>query len=398
MRLAAKWRYVPRSVNRPHVALLIETSTNYGREIIAGIAAHLRTHGEWTIFLDQREERSPVPEWLTKWDGDGVICRWTTPDLAKVLRKLRQPVVDLNDRYGYLGFPRVGSDMVEIGRMAATHLLERGFSNIAFCGFREMRWSDLRRQGVESAVEGRGRFCGSFDSDINAARTSHWEEERERIATWVKALPRPVGIVACNDVRGNHILQACIGLDLVVPEEVAVVGVDNAELYCEISSPPLSSVRPNSKRVGAEAAALLNRLMTGQSAEVEELLIPPAEVVTRRSSDVLAIPDRLVARAVELIRKRACEGLRVEDLVSTLATQRPLLERGFRKHLHRTPHEEIRRVRLERVKQLLLETDWTLERIAEATGFEHPEYLTVQFKRIIGETPSRWRTASSVPG
>lgn len=381
---------------RPDVGLLVETSTAYGREIIEGITTYLRTHGEWSIYLEQREERSPLPDWLLKWEGDGIICRWTTPELAQHLRKMKIPVVDLNDRFGYLKLPRVGSDMIAIGRMAAEHLLERGFRNIAYCGFTEMEWSLARRRGVEDAVSGVGNFCGALESDIKDVQKFQVERERKRIVKWLKTLPIPVGIVTCNDVRGYHVLDALRGLDLVVPEEVAVVGVDNSATYCNIATPPLSSVRPNTKRVGIEAAALLDRMMSGQKPEEPEKLVPPIEVVTRQSSDVLAVPDPLIARAIQLIRKHACDGWRVEDVLSALSVPRPILERGFRRYLDRSPHEELRRVRLKRVKQLLSETDWTLERIAERAGFDHPEYMMVQFKRVFGITPTQWRLENSV--
>lgn len=380
--------------SRPNVALIVETAVVYGRQILHGVARYMRTCGGWSVFLDERELLAPPPDWLLDWDGDGVICRPTTPELAGTLRARGLAVVDLNDRYGSLGMPRIHSDMRAIGRMAAEHLLERGFRNIAFCGFRDEIWSLERLAGVEEAVRGRGCLLETFDSPVAGLREHTWQEERDHIAAWLQRLPRPLGVVACNDVRGHHVLDACRVLGLAVPEEAAVVGVDNAETFCELCDPPLSSVVPNAERVGYEAAVLLDRLMAGGAPWSEDLRIPPIGVVTRQSSDVVAVDDPVIARAVRFIRERACAGIAVEDVLADLPVSRSVLERGFRRYLGHSPHEEIRRVRLKRVRQLLAETDWPLERIAEATGYEHPEYMMVQFKRVVGMTPTEWRRSA----
>jgi LacI family transcriptional regulator len=376
---------------RPNVALIVETSVVYGRQILHGVARYLRAYGTWSIFLDERELLAAPPEWLLEWDGDGVICRSTTPSFAQALRERRLAVVDLNDRYGELGFPHISSDMRAIGRMAAEHLLERGFRHLAYCGFSNEPWSAERLAGVEAALYGRGKLCGSFSSPWSGLREHRWQDERDRIAGWLSHLPRPLGLVACNDVRGQHILDACRVLGLAVPEEVAVVGVDNSETFCELCDPPLSSVLPNAERIGFEAAALLSRLMAGDPPPEHALKIPPKEVIVRQSSDVLAVEDPVTAAALRYIREHAHEGIDISDVVLHAAVSRSTLERRFRQFLGHSPQAELRHVRLKRVKQLLLDTDWPLERIAEAAGFTHPEYMMVQFKRVVGQTPSRWR-------
>lgn len=285
--------------------------------------------------------------------------------------------------------------MPAIGRMAACHLLDRGFHNIVYCGFSDEAWSAERFAGVEDAMHGRGKLCGVYASPWEGLRAHRWPEERDRISAWLHTLPRPLGIVACNDVRGYHVLDACRALDIAVPEEVAVVGVDNAETFCNLCTPPLSSVVPNAERIGFEAAGMLDRLMTGNAPPNCDRLVPPIEVITRQSSDTVAVADPLIALAVRYIREHACEGADLTDVLRQIPASRSLLERGFRRALGHSPQEEIRRVRLKRVKQLLIETDWSLARTAEKTGFEHPEYMMVQFKRIVGRTPTEWRQSPS---
>jgi LacI family transcriptional regulator len=277
--------------------------------------------------------------------------------------------------------------MEAIGRLAADHVLERGFRNVAYCGFEGEAWCDARLAGVRQRVEP----CAVFRTPWRGIREHAWQEERDLIAAWLGGLPRPLAVVTCNDVRGHHVLDACRTLGLAVPEEVAVVGVDNAETFCSLCDPPLSSVVPDAERIGYEAAELLQRLMCGESARPNARSIPPRGIVVRQSSDSIAISDPDVARAVRFIRENAHHPIGVEDVLHRTGISRSTLERRFRAALGRSPHDEIQRYRLGRVKKLLGETDWSLARIAEEAGYDHAEYMMVQFKRETGLTPTQWR-------
>lgn len=364
----------------------------YGREILRGIARYLSGRPRWSIFLDERELGAPPPDWLLDWRGHGVICRSTTAELARRLTERRIAAVDLNDRYGDLGLPRVSSDMVAIGRLAARTLLSRGYGRIAFCGFADEAWSEARLAGVAEAVEP----CSVFRSPWRGLREHAWEEEGELLARWLTALPRPVGVVACNDVRGYHVLDACRSLGLAVPEEIAVIGVDNADTFCALCDPPLSSVVPDAERLGFEAAALLEQLMDGVDPPARSILIPPKGVAARESTDSEAIHDPMVLAAARFIRRRAHQAIAVGDVAAHVKVSRSTLERRFRLALSRSPHEEIVRARLKRVMARLAETDWPLNRIADDAGFDHPEYMMVQFKRETGLTPTEWRMTKNL--
>ncbi|RYG65963.1 helix-turn-helix domain-containing protein [bacterium] len=376
---------------RPRVILTVETSTIYGRRLLNGVARFQRSLGGWSVLLDGGQVHGIEPPNFEDIECEGILCRLTSPDWVEALKRSKVPVVDLNDRHGYLGLPRVSSDMLAIGRIAAEHLLDRGFRNIAFCGMANLNWSNERRAGVEAAVRERGNFCGWTDTEQEFQPRKNWSSEREKMSKWLLSLPRPLGIVACNDATAYSVLDACRSLDIAVPEEIALVGVDNAEIFCELCDPPLSSVVPDAERVGFEAARLLDRMMAGEKFENFNLLLPPREVKTRRSSDVLAIDDAAIAAALRYVREHACAGIDVSKVVSHVGVSRSALERGFRSYLGHSPQEEIRRVRLEKVKQLLIETDWSLTRIAEVSGFDYPNYIMVQFKRAFDQTPSQWR-------
>ena len=374
-----------------HVALIVETSTGYGRRVLAGIVRFMRMHDEWSVFLEQRDLMKKPPSWLATWKGDGIISRATTPALVEAVTATGVPLVELTDRRQDPLLPQIRSDDAAIGRMGAEHLLERGFERFGFCGFRGEAWSERRQEAFVEAVRQAGRTCDVYESHWHGPGARAWDEEQKRLSTWIGSFPRPVGIMACNDIRGLHVLEACSQKGLAVPEEVAVVGVDNDELLCRVSAPPLSSVIPNAEAVGYQAAELLSRLMDGGASTVEPQLVAPLGVATRQSTDVVAIDDAEIAAALHYIRQHACRGLRVEEVTRAVGISRSTLERQLRKYLGRTPQQEIRNVQIKKVRELLATTELPAEQIAPLCGFEHPEYMHVVFKRVTGMTPGGFR-------
>ncbi len=331
------------------------------------------------------------PAWLEKWHGDGIIARVETPRIARAVTRAGVPAVDLSAARLVPELPWVETDDEQIARLAAEHLLERGFKHFAYCGDARFNWSAWRERHFTRAVGVVGHRVHVFPG--GAVGTDVAVEAR-KLRAWLQDLPKPVGIMACYDIRGQQVLDACRHCGLAVPAEVAVIGVDNDELLCDLASPPLSSVIPNAHRTGYEAAALLNQLMAGRRVPVLAHLIAPLGVAARQSTDVLAVDDRDVARAVQFIREHACERIDVSDVLRAVPLSRRVLEQRFQRLLGRTPHEEILQVRLSRVKQLLGETDLPLYVVAERTGFEHVEYLSVVFKRETGVTPSGYRAGA----
>ncbi len=375
----------------PQVALIIESSVSYGRRILQGIARYISSHHQWSVFVEQHGLGTPPPAWLAASRWDGILCRPTDPALARRLKRMQVPVVDLNDLHDHLNLPWVGSNHQAIGRLGARHFLERGFRNFAFCGFSQELWATQRREGFREVAEKDHPPIAIYESPWRGSKVSRWDLEIKQIGKWLSALPKPVGIMAGNDARALHLLDACHQTGLLVPEEVAVIGVDNEEIFCELCHPALSSVAPDAERIGYQAAELLDQLMAGQSPPSRRILIEPLRVITRRSSDTLAIQDRTMVTALRFIHEQALHGCTVTDAASFARVSRSFLERKFRQHLKRSPQAEIRRVQLSRIKQLLTETDFTLERISELSGFEHPEYMSVVFKRLAGQTPGRFR-------
>jgi LacI family transcriptional regulator len=382
---------------RLHVALLIESSRGYGRGLLGGIAEYVQFHGHWSIDFQRHDHYEASPSWLRKWHGDGIIARVENKRMARSIRAKGVPAVDLR---GNLIDPEIPSILTddELGtRLAFEHLLERGLRHFAFCGFVGTRYSDARTQVFQRLASKAGLRCSIYQPSRRVRGTDGakrepqgWVNEND-VAGWLQTLPRPVGLLACNDARGQQVLNACRQVGIAVPDEVAVIGVDNDEVVCDLCDPPLSSVDPNTRRIGYVAAALLEKLMAGAQAPARPIFIPPKGIVTRQSTDVLAIANRSIAAAVRFIRAHACEGITVAEVLAHVPLSCSSLERQFTKLLGHTPKAEILRVQLERVKQLLAATEFPLKYIAAKAGFSHTEYLSVVFKKKMGQTPGQYR-------
>lgn len=376
----------------PAVALLLETSNEYARGLLRGIMAYVREHERWSIYLPEQGRGAAPPGWLGRWHGDGIIARIETPQIARAVAATRLPAVDVSAGRHLPGIPWVETDDEAITHAALEHLSHRGFRHFGYCGEPRFNWSRWRRDCFDREVARMGGQAYVYESAAKAGKPVPYYREHQRLVAWVRQLPKPVGVIACYDIKGQQLLDACRDADIAVPEEVAVIGVDNDDLLCNLASPPLSSVIPNTRLTGYQAAALLARMMAGESMGEQAHRIPPLGIATRQSTDTLAIDDPDVAAAVRFIREHACEGINVADLLRALPLTRRDLEARFRKILACTPHEEIVRVRIDRVKQLLCETDLPIRRIAELTGFRHVEYMSAAFKLRIGMPPRDYRS------
>lgn len=370
----------------PRVALLFETTNAYARDLLIGIGEYILSHGPWSVHFAELGPQDPPPAWLKGWNGDGVIVRGENMRLARAVEELATPAIDLTPSRLLQRAPWVKSDDAAIARLAAHHFLERGFRIFAFCGDSRYSWSKRRGEQFDLLVRASGYPCHDYPSRRLSARA----DEVEEIAQWLRELPKPIAVFTCYDNRGQQVLEACRRAGLAVPEEVAVLGVDNDAVLCVLSPPPLSSVILNTRRTGWEAAALLTLMMNGESLPPASHLIPPVGIETRQSSDILAVADSKVAAALRYIREHACEGIQVRDVLKHCPMARRALEVRFRKFIGRTPREEILRVQLTRVKELLVGTELPVWQVAERTGFE-PEYLSVVFKAETGMAPSEYR-------
>lgn len=374
---------------RPAVALLIETSNQYCRELLRGVRDYLRERGPWALHLTEQGRGGEPPPWLSKWHGDGVLARIENRAIERAVQRLKLPAVNASASGLAPEFPSVFSDSAAVARLAAEHLLERGLRHFAYCGDRRFVWSVSHGAYFADCVQQAGFKCSLFES--TEADADDWEGEQARLGQWLVSLPKPVGIMACYDMRGQQVLDVCRRIGLQVPDEVAVIGQHNDEVLCELCDPPLTSVIPNPRLAGYQAAALLDGMMRGDAVAERVHRIAPLGVAARLSTDVVAVEDQDIARAVRFIRENALRGLGVEEVLVAVPISRSLLERKFRKMLGHSPYEAILNVRLRHACDLLATADVPIARVGELCGFSSAEHFSAAFKSRFGVCPRQYR-------
>jgi LacI family transcriptional regulator len=378
--------------NRPRVVLLIDTATTWGAGLIEGIAEYGHNAADWQLFLGPRGkyDRLNIP---STWDGDGVIARVTHPQLAEQIVARKIPAVNVSwYRYRSDEIPQCTCDETSIGQMAATYFIDRGFRQFAYCAS-SFRPDYVDRFGASfvEALGQRSYHCHQFAPTNDPESFSPPPDEQARMARWLHGLPKPCALLAFDSVQARQVTDACLIAEIDVPHEVAVLGGEHDHLSCTISKPELSSIDHAPRRVGRAAAELLERLMAGGQPPAAPLLLPASRIITRHSTDTVAVHDDLLASALRFIKENSQKRIQVFDLLKEVPISRRALEKGFRQWLGRSPAEEIRRVRVDHAVQLLCDTSWAMPRIARACGFERPELLTRAFRRELQTTPSEFR-------
>jgi LacI family transcriptional regulator len=377
--------------DRRSVALIIETSNAYARGLLDGIIAYQREHELWSIYVAEQERGAQPPDWLKSWRGDGIIARIETAPIASAVRRTKLPAVDVSAARLVPEIPWVETNDPMIAQLAARHLVDRGFKTLAYCGEPQFNWSKWREESFIAFAQEAGCQHFVFEGKSQHDKDYSWNRERTRLKAWVESLPKPLGVMACYDFKGQQLLDVCRELGVAVPEQVAVIGVDNDARLCRLCTPPLSSVIPDTHRTGYEAAQLLDSLMRGKPVPTEATLIPPIGIAERQSTDAYALDDPDIVTAMRFIREHACDGITVADVLRVVPLSRRKLEQRFLKLVRRTPYAEISRIRMERAGRLLRETSLPLAEIARRAGFTDPLYLSRAFKKHVGVSPRAYR-------
>ncbi len=374
------------------VALLIETSNRYGRDLLYGVRDWMQQRGEkWSIRFTEQARSAPLPSWLADWQGDGIIARVDSPQIAAALKRSKLPVVDVSADQPKSTFPRVSIDNAAVTRLAVGHLQDKGLRSIAFIGERRFVWSRQREEEFRRLMTQAGEPRKIYQETAAHPESAGSDSELRGIVRWLQSLPRPVGIFACYDNRALQVLEACQLCGFSVPDEVAVIGVDDDEVLCYLCHPPLTSVLPNARLTGYEAAAILSRMMHGDRFVSETRYIEPIRVVERQSTDSAAVQDPKIAAALRFMNEHACEGIDVSDVLQAVPVSRTLFDRRFKELLGHSPHQHILNKRIERAKHLLFDGDLAITVIAELAGFLNASYLSTVFRRETGMTPYAYR-------
>jgi LacI family transcriptional regulator len=379
-------------MNRPEILLIFKLALEESSAMLKGIAHFERSNTVWDVYLDEEAIAESEISWLRGRDWKGVISRHTTPRLASACRELKIPLVDLNDSDPIPGIPKIRPNNFRVGQLGAEHLMGCGYRHFGFAGFSNLGWSKERRAGFTETIQRADHDCSLFEVPYSGGATPFSNDSQiEKLSGWLRSLPKFSAVMACNDFKGHQLITAAAAAGILVPEEVSILGANNDTIRCETTIPALSSVAPNAFQAGFHAANVLNDMLAGRKVESYDQRIEPIGIEARLSTNSLAVDNDKVAEAVSFIRKMAYSGLTVDQVAENSHISRSLLEKNFRRYIGRSPQAEIRRVQVSRITELLIETDYPMKRIAELTGFEYTEYMSVLFKRMTGYPPGEYR-------
>ena len=381
------------------VALIYDATNAYDLKVMSGIAMYIQQHSGWEVYIEPlslTDQRLPD---LTSWRGDGVIADFDQKNVADAVLHSRLPAIAFGGGYGWYpthsSIPYFYNNQTMIAELAADHLLKRGFRHFAYCGYPRNSingWSRDRELAFVRRVGEHGCKCAVYNGRYETR--THWSSVQRGLGHWLSSLPKPLGLMGADDNRARHVLEACKAIKLRVPEVIAVIGVDNDELICKISTPLLSSIEQGAKRIGFEAAALLDQLMERSEKPTPvstRYIVDPVEVIGRQSTETLAADDQKVSAAIRYIAQHLAAGLKVSDVVEAIAVSRSGLERRFKQELGMTVHSAIRQSRLDRTKQLIYDTNLPLKQIASDIGFASVQQMTTLFGKAFGQSPAKYR-------
>jgi len=409
----------------PRVVLLMSSFAEFDRGLLRGIARYTQLHGPWEFHLSGDDPVPIVDSDSTSGDvirkantsgtrrktslalrhlgATGVVGRIRTPSVARMVLASGLPTIaidlseeQLSSKNPLSNVSEICADSENAGRIAAEHFLERGFTQFAFCGYRGRIWSQRRHDGFAERLKASQSVPHVYEPQ-HRKLCLPWCDERPLLISWLRSLPKPIAIMACNDIRGRQVIEACWAAALRVPDDVAVLGVDEDRLLCDLANPPLSSVALNLERAGYQAAELLDGLMSGQVRAPRRILADALWVVQRHSTNVVAMEDRDVAIAARYVRDHFRQAITVDDVVREGRISRRSLEIRFQRSLGLSIRQEIQRARLAWSKKLLLETGLSAEKIAELSGFSSVSYLSSVFQREVGITLTEYRRQSRNP-
>jgi LacI family transcriptional regulator len=381
----------------PRVLLFIDISRGFGRGMLSGITRYAALHGPWTFYHNPPGYLKPNarfrPKQLAAWKPDGIIY-----SMAQFgdFSSLGVPLIAY-EHNTYTGpIPCIRSNDTEVGRLAARHLLDQGHRQFGFCGYNGFTWSTERCEAFCGAIEEAGGRVEIYRS--TGRRYTPEAKEEARIREWLKALPKPIGVLCANDDRAESVLQACAALEYGVPEDVSVVGVDDDEYVCELQNPPLSSIRLATEQAGYQTAALLHRMMHGEEIMSGQRITAQATGVTpRQSTDMLMVRHADVRKALRFIRENVNRAIRVTDVVRATGLSHRGLNDRFNAELGCSIVEQLTRARTAFICRLLADTDMQIQEIAKAVGYEDDRHFSRYVKRATGLTPQAYRRKILLP-
>jgi LacI family transcriptional regulator len=373
------------------IAILAETSLASGRQIVTGISRFLDERNDWSVFQHSGPLGAMDPTAISQWQGDGIIARIANPELLALIQAKGLPTVDVLGNVRPRPFPLVKCNDRSIGASVAKHFMQNAHTNFAFIGLGDERWSLEREEGFSGALEDYKDSVHIYHIHQQRTEGHPVRDNLDSVKAWLSALRPPIGLMVASDQLAPIVFEACHQLGLAIPEHVSVVGVDNDRPFCNLCRPRLSSVEPNHELVGYRAAQTLERLINGETLDEQVIEIDLHTLHPRLSSELIAIDDPALLKALNYIREHACVGTSLDAIARASGLSRSVLQRRFRGKLNRTVGDVILNEKLRSAREMLTETELSISLIAERSGFNCQEYMNHIFKKHLETTPRKYR-------
>ena len=374
---------------------ITDFTESFANKLLEGIVNYSRRQEQWAIcrMPPSYKARIGIPgvvKWARDWGADAVIGQFEETDEVELFAQAGIVAVAQDFKKRFRTIPNITADYIGTGRMAARFYIDRGFRNFGFFGFNEVCWSDERCEGFRREVEAAG-FGDSFYA-YRAQDIDHlWLYERSRLAEWLKMIPKPIGIMACDDNQGNNLIEACHTAGIKIPSEVSVMGVDNDELLCSLGSTTLSSIYVDIVDGGYRTAELIERRVADPDAPVSDIVLKPVKIIGRMSTAAFATDDLQIRRAILFIHKNIRKRISVKDVMGEVALSRRLLERRFKSVTGQTLYQYISDLKIKQFAEMLQSTDEQVVNIALSLGESDTKSISRRFKQFYGCSPNEWR-------
>jgi LacI family transcriptional regulator len=377
------------------IILQIDISEQYGQSLLKGIARYSKEHGPWVFcrmpqFYRETLGMEGIVNFAREWEANGIIAQlYNDLDIKKITDAgIFVIAEDFKERFADI--PNITGGYREAGEMGAIYFLEKGFRNFAFYGFKNIVWSRERSEGFENFLNTQGYEVHHFDHEEAPSREL-WYYKPSVLSRWLQSLPKPIAIMACDDERGQHLTEACKHARIRIPEQIAVLGVDNDILICNLSDPPLSSISLDTEKGGYEAARLMDMMITGKISEPYDIMVKPTQIITRQSTDIASAKDEYIARALKFIHQNIENRINVTDVIKEVPLSRRALEKRFQETTGTGVYKYIYNLQIQKFAQKLLETEKSIFEIALESGFSNSKNISRQFKHVKGCTPREYR-------
>lgn len=377
------------------IILLCDFAEEYCKNLLRGITRYSKDHGPWTFcrmpsYYRETMGIDGILEWAKEWEADGIIGQFYNNEEVTKFTQAKIPVIAQDFHERFTEIPNITGAYHETGRLGAEHFLKKGFRNFAFYGFNNRVWSRERAEGFEERLQEAG-YSVHYYENKGQEQMDLWYYKPSALSCWLKSLPKPIALMTCDDNQGHHVTEAAKHAGICIPDEVAVLGVDNDEMICDLSDPPLSSIGLDAEKCGYEAARLIREMIETGTCSAPDIVVLPTQVITRHSTDIFASKDKYVVNALRYIHENLDKNLNVDQVLKEVPLSRRSLEKRFVQTTGYPVYEYIYNQRIEKFTQKLLETDMTIFEIALELGLSDSKNIGRQFKQIKGITPMEYR-------